>query len=163
MSAWIVSADHIDYLLTAAVHLGQMKNGSWIFYDHDRGLQLTPFAQFDTIGAELIAENVASVGYRYHETDLYQMPGPIDKERLMVYQYKRVQVSMTLGAIAQAVACYEYQSCEHPGWNDSKAKALCDRMNSAILRNIPGWDDADTWPYDRPRQPQQTSIARLLA
>ena len=39
---------------------------------------------------------------------------------------------MAPGAARKIVDCYDYQSCEHPSWEASAAKALADRL-SALL------------------------------
>ena len=47
----------------------------------------------------------------------------------------------------KAIDCYEYQSCEHPGWRDSGAKAFCERLRSALIGAMHGYEEAE-WHWD---------------
>lgn len=152
MSAWIVSKRHIDYMLTAGlardVH-GQM---SWCVpaeapaEAYQRGSPWGPEAiphytsirrelNYETagrVGVMLWAENYKSVGHRYDEgdteTEMYEYtpyPGPI----------KPVQ-------ILKAISCYEYQSCEHPKWEQSEAHKFCESLRHLMISKLPGYDNA---------------------
>ena len=46
-----------------------------------------------------------------------------------------------VGAI-KAAQCYEYQSCEHPEWSTSEAKALTERLINEAISNLPGYESA---------------------
>jgi hypothetical protein len=45
------------------------------------------------------------------------------------------------------IACYEYQSCEHPEWPKSDAKDFCDSLTRALVRVVPGYDAAP-WEWN---------------
>jgi hypothetical protein len=49
--------------------------------------------------------------------------------------------------IAKQIAHYEYQSCEHGGWEESESRAFCLALAEALLRSLPGWEDAP-WGID---------------
>lgn len=77
-----------------------------------RARTLTP-ATAGRVGAMLLAENTRSVNYLHDEDDwepvylLHPLPGTPDPL-----------------AVLKAIACLEYQSCEHDGWLDSEARGV---------------------------------------
>lgn len=38
--------------------------------------------------------------------------------------------------------CLEYQSCEHPGWRDSDARAFCEALRRQMIACLAGYDEA---------------------
>jgi hypothetical protein len=97
----------------------------------------------------LALECYRSVSYRYSEfpTDL---PGPIAfRNRPVVVNVRNLGVYRKLTAVEciKAVHCLEYQSCEHPEWNDSEARKLCQQIIDTAIRYLPGYDDAP-WDID---------------
>jgi hypothetical protein len=49
----------------------------------------------------------------------------------------------------KALDCYEYQSCEHPGWSASGARAFCERLRSSLVGAMAGYGDAPwEWTLD---------------
>ncbi len=93
MSAWVVSKQHIDLLVSAL-----------------RTFEIAPTGKsVDEIGRELWGENVSSVNYRYgaeDETPPYTFTMPDLTTVTVIYKQAR---------------CYDYQSCEHPQWEASTA------------------------------------------
>ena len=53
--------------------------------------------------------------------------------------------------ILSAIACYEYQSCEHPGWATSEAHDFCHALRIKMIRMLPGYADAP-WEVTEARQ-----------
>jgi hypothetical protein len=53
--------------------------------------------------------------------------------------------------VLKAIQSYAYQSCEHPEWDGSLAKRFCDWLESAIIGDLPGYDDAE-WEFELPQQ-----------
>lgn len=129
-----MSARHIDAIVTA-------------LEDCDR----------TEIGTMLWRENLNSIHYRYPDTkeNDADYPGPIGFGAAWVDAYTWRSEPRSDGELAAAIACYEYQSCEHPGWEDSKAYKVTEGLMQAILeRNrvtkwteVPGADDAP-WGID---------------
>lgn len=92
-------------------------------------------AKMSALGAELIAENNASVNARYQE----------DTEPA-AYTYRTLKRMHNWEAVVfGAIACYEYQACETEEWRESFAYAYCQRLR----RNIAGLIGANHWEYDR--------------
>ena len=140
MSAYIVEKATIDAILTFAL-TGRQKFGTIkrIAGDNRPGeYTVTTDYDINQIGQALWDENVRSVNARYSEQSefeaykfkaLHKLPGkdgrylaPID--------------------IIKICQCLEYQSCEHDGWQDSFAKDFLDRVVSAAIRCLPGYEDA---------------------
>jgi hypothetical protein len=129
MSAWIVSKRHIDYMVTAIVRAELMNE--------------TP----DEIGRILWRENLASVAYRYPNDKDGERPGPegfrdMDTE---IYTWTETP-ELTPGGVAKTFACYDYQSCEHPGWDGSEAEVVTTKLIEAI-GNIE-WPTEVPWGWD---------------
>ncbi len=117
--------------------------------DHD-----TPFeeartlcreARYDEgarIGQFLIDENLRSVRYRY-DTASDNLPGPAEPYWTEPYEYAplRAERVSTVQAL-KALDCYEYQSCEHPGWRTSEAFQFCEALRQKLIRALPGYDEA---------------------
>lgn len=106
MSAWVCSELHINTLATylAAREIEVEWRGS-------------PFKCIDhpaNVATILMAENVASVNYRYGEDD----PA--------VITYELVAPLPDLVTVHKLFGCYDYQACEHPGYEQSLAKMLAD-------------------------------------
>lgn len=118
----------------------------------------------DRVGAMLIAENVRSVQHRYPDAGMDSIPGPVDNgyatdALLGQYRYRAHAAAGSPGAwgsmvgprrltaveALKAIDGYEYQACEHDGWEASEAKAFCEALRRALIGALPGYDAADTW------------------
>jgi hypothetical protein len=120
MSAFIVSKDHIDTILSAYAKVLKAR--------HD-----TP-PDLDHLGKTLWRENARSVAYRYEEAE--------DKQ-WETYKFKNQPNSiLTPVEVYALVDCLEYQSCEHPGWEVSEAAKLCRRIKDTLIASLPEWKDA---------------------
>lgn len=98
MSAWIVSDSHIDVLVAGIVRKG-----------------LTDGLSPTEIGRELVIENHRSIEARYG-------PGTDARDPDDEYEYVPVTVPLTDENLASAAACYDYQTCEHSGYESSRAR-----------------------------------------
>lgn len=128
MSAWIVSKKHID-LMVLAVAEGT-RDGLYPAI----GLSA---AQRDRLGQSLVDECVRSVSHRYPNDDVQagDLPGPCDPYYLRPYRFEDPRYRPTAAELYKAVDCYAYQSSEHPGWEASKVKRLCDQVRKAVEGN----------------------------
>lgn len=143
MSAFLVSENHIRFLVAA---MRDHRVGEYVKmlnpYDAP-GEQTDIYASHVTdtdLGQMLWDENAASVNYRYTEAD----SAPTFTMKRTMDTLANVQKA---GYIFKAIACYEYQSCEHPGWSDSIAKQLCDALRSKAETITPGYESAP-WGID---------------
>lgn len=154
MSAFILSKTHIDVLITAGLRYSSGWRGPLTWYwpaidaESDRGNWTSAELQEQArqrrrsltrktagrVGAVLLAENRRSVDHRYDETE-WEEP----------YVFEQVPGWPDPVIILKAIACYEYQSCEHPGWRTSEARAFCQALQGRAITLLPGYDEA---PWD---------------
>lgn len=155
MSAFIVSHDHIDAILTYAI---QRRMSYWNPELHTR--PTIDRASATEIGRILLEECERSVSYRYPGDSPDQLPGKIG-ERAASYAYRayfhmaptpggQLRACGSLNAVQciKAVNCLEYQSCEHPGWEASLAHRICQDIKAAAVHDLPGYDAAE-WEINR--------------
>lgn len=149
MSAWIVSKAHIDALVSAAgqIDYGAHSSGlSWYHRDQRHEMTYTDTETASAVGAMLWAENLRSINYRYPDTvsDETNIPGPSDfagHASIDAYTFKRTN-RLEPVAILKAIACYEYQTCEHPGWKTSESYAFCDALRHKMIGQLARYDEA---------------------
>lgn len=112
MSAWLVSSSHIDVLVQALAE----------------GEHVTDVDPSD-LGRELWRENVRSVNYRYDE-----------RGRTPSYRYRRPSARLLPSDVYTAVSCYQYQACERPDWERTRAY----RWTTALRDALEAHPDVDT-------------------
>lgn len=156
MSAWIVGKTHIDLLVTAGLTFpGQRIQGAclrwWIPGNNPVDSKTLRHENADTVGVMLWAENYRSVMHRYPdaETDGDGVPGPdgFTGAHVLTYEYLRVPGRIDPVVVLKAMDCYEYQSCEHDGWQNSSARAFCAALQATCIGLLPGYDKAP-WGFD---------------
>lgn len=149
MSAYIVDLNHVAFLVQAgtSLALGQRHSTlTWIWnIDHEANtyeretLPQSDYKQAQRVGQMLWDENIASVQARYPGDK--NPPGPTDRD----FEYPEQVPHFDIFEPAQVLAscdCYEYQSCEHPGWPASEAKAYIDALRKRAWTSLPGYGDA---------------------
>lgn len=130
MSAYICELPHINALACYAVD-----NRLWSSNDMSPSC---PCTEQEQLGALLYAENAKSVAYRYTEE-------PEDD-----YEFHFVQtIANSAVQMIKAVRCYQYQACEHPGWDKSAAHTITEAIIEHAIARIPGYDSAD-WGWKAP-------------
>lgn len=113
MSAFTVGAPHIDTIVNAMRQFAGVP---------------VPAGAPHGIGQMLWNENYASVNYWYSEGE----PTPD-------YSPTLIDEPLSPIAVLKALDCYEYQSCEHPGWKTSDARALINAIRWIIFTDHPEW------------------------
>ena len=124
MSAFIVPDYHLDCLVSWAV-----AHRVEIF---PRGA--TPLS----VAQELYEENCRSVDYRYTEVN----------ERSYRFTSRPEAARLSPVQVLKACDCLEYQSCEHPGWTDSRAVDILYRIRGTAIRLLPGYEQA-AWTLNK--------------
>ena len=157
MSAFIVSKRHIDFLISAGLLLDPSHKLRWqspgqeVDGTRERGEPWGPAAvstyrervrgltheTADAVGHMLLTENHRSVNHRYDEND----------EPDGMYAFEPYKGEIDPVAVLKQIACLDYQSCEHPGWNDSEAKAFLDALTWHAIPELRGYDGA-SWGID---------------
>lgn len=150
MSAFIVDQYHIDQLVSTGLRGCEGNNRSrhdgplsW-YHDNPTQQGVLDYSTQDRVGQMLWTENFASVQYRYPNDTPDNLPGPvgITPAYATFYTYTQPRRQLTAVEAFNVIACYEYQSCEHPGWEASEAHAYCRALERAIIHTLPGWSDA---------------------
>jgi hypothetical protein len=143
MSAYVVSKDHIDYLVSAAKEYthGQPVN----FYRvHD----FVTHTNWSALGQLLWDENTRSVNYRYER-----------ENTATSYMFNRSPVPVTSAQVLKAISCYAYQSCEHDDWEASEAKAFTDWLTQQAHEHMAGMSDA-MWEIDNATYAEKVAAKR---
>lgn len=123
MSAWLCSDKHIFELAKYYVeHCQQYSSNRMSFFE---------------AAEELYKENCNSLNARYGDEDFKGITIPVNY----------VPTIRNIFALAKQVNCYEYQSCEHEGWESSKAYKMCQAIKEGLLRNHPDYEAAP-WGID---------------
>lgn len=108
MSAFTMAKAHIDGLVNAALQL-----------------DVITLKETNRTGRLLWEQNYRSISRRY------------GSERTSGYTFERASFQFHLVAILSLVHCYDYQSCEAPGWDTSPARALSLRIRHEAQRRLP--------------------------
>ncbi|KKN73745.1 hypothetical protein LCGC14_0396930 [marine sediment metagenome] len=135
MSAWIVSKQHIDYLVT------EFLRGDHAAIYADDGVEHFHPEDADDIGRDLWSANLESVAYRYPADESGERPGiGVTDEEIRDYTHKAVHglrgIPFSPYVLFKAVGCYRYQSCEHPGWSGSRADKVSEAMREKAIHLI---------------------------
>ena len=134
MSAFLVTREHINYLLQSALsHRIQRQNNGFRWSHDGISHELHEAAEASEIGQMLWDENQRSVNARYSQ-----------KNEAPVFEYKHV-TTLDLYAVQlfKACDCYEYQSCETGDkWYSSEACAFINALRRHAWQTMPGYSDA---------------------
>jgi hypothetical protein len=150
MSAYIVDPAHIDVVLSVAIngpkdratrHPGDAWNPPYV--DELLEDRSGPLRREDAedAGRALLAECVESVRYRYPGDA--PLPGPLITPRPGEYEWTDFGRLLSAVEACCAIDGYEYQSCEHPGWQTSGAFWFCNRFRRALIGAMPGYESAE--------------------
>lgn len=120
MSAYQCSNTHIATIVHAA-------DRDFQFY-HD-GRWNKPTRQ--ELGQMLTDENDKSVCARYRE----EAHGYVYTDEPTTYHDSPI-------AVLKLINGYDYQACEHDGWETSAAKAAISALRNDLIRKLPGYEDA---------------------
>ena len=151
MSAYIVTEDHIIYLVAAALsnRINKASRGRFTWW-HNHTKEIS---QYDPEGAaalasELWQENVKSVNHRYpndtQELDLFTIcPRKLD-DMFHAWDFDPIQV-------LKAISCLDYQSCEHTEWETSSAHAFLDALKNSAISSLSGYSES-SWGAPKTRR-----------
>jgi hypothetical protein len=130
MSAWVVSKNHIDLLVSA-------------MFKYE--LVTPEMEDANSIGKTLWEENRRSVNFRYSE-----------RKKTPPYTYSGIEVQELVREpwiVFKQICCYQYQSSECNDWEKTKAYILTSSLYDHVLRyglhltasdayNHPNWEAA---------------------
>lgn len=145
MSCYQVSNEQIDAVVSVWIALGRPGRTP----GHMR------LGEAQAIGAMLVRENARSVAHRYPDHRPAEQIGAEIDALTACYQFKRdpfvsvVNVSRCIAIALKLIANYEYQACEHPGWEASDACKFCSRLRDELIESLPGYAAAPWGCEDR--------------
>lgn len=156
MSAFMHSATHINEILNSA----EMRKGgsgfSWYFGGARKYLDRS---QMTAIGQMLMHENAESVASLYDMKNLESSADGGTRPMMYLEYLERAasyvftpRASRRLSPIAaiKAIDSYEYQSCEHEGWETSEARAFVQQLTRYLITLTPEYAQADSWRLSEP-------------
>jgi len=137
MSAFIVSREHIRYLVWARYNAAV------------KGRDLVPgMEEMESDAVMLYNANIQSVNYRYEEDRPLESDFNIGGPR-----------STETAQVLMAIHCLEYQACEPPDWEQSPAYHWLRDLGETYERLVPGYDDAQ---WEISEAPEPNPVTRLV-
>ena len=153
MSCYILSANHINYLVNLAICTSGMGGFSYV-YDGKRISVSYGGDAAEVAGQMLRDANVESVAACYPNESREFLPGDADEaEALWCFNFKKDPSSIwprervSPGFALKQIQCFEYQSCELPGWEQSEAFAFLSALRDRLARRVDGYQEAP-WGID---------------
>jgi len=157
MSAFVVNKSHINALIHAGMAV-QYRPFTW--YHNGESHNLTD-ENASQIGQMLLDECVRSVCSRYEDDSMTNLPGRTNAEWLIPFEYRFTHRRPTPIEALSLISCYEYQSCEHPEWEASEAKAFCSALRHCTISRLPGYDEV-SWEWDDDEYYNPPKVIRLV-
>ncbi len=142
MSAFVIERAAIDALARFACQ----RETVWTDQTAEGKYRYLEMSDADWLGRELWNENVVSVAYRYDDADDLPAEEGFTPETALDYTLPTsawMRPAASAASILKTADCLEYQSCEHPGWETSRAKKLLDAIRSVAWRRVPGYEEAN--------------------
>lgn len=143
MSAYMVSNDHLDLMVSAGL-MGVGYEATLDVYHGDRWHNFNRYEHADMVKGLLHEANLDSVNYRYKEFST-EATRPYSGADITPYLGGPV---IPWGHVLGALRCFEYQSCEHPEWSESLAKAIVDKIRFKVCQRITE-EAGGMWEWNR--------------
>ena len=146
MSAYVVDREHISYLVAAAKSraIGCRYGGYFSWWVKKYGNRQELNGNEVKVGQMLWDQCIKSVMYRYSDCTKDNLPGPIGEDFIfsekdmniwIFHKFEPVQV-------LKSCACYDYQSCEDPDYENSEAYAFIESLKEHAISALPGYEEA---------------------
>ena len=149
MSAWVVSRAHIDALVATIIY-GPSDAKFWGGLWNSDQKRFYDASDADELGRELWLTCFESVQHRYPSKQPSELPGHgHDLAEAETYRFPLATVKIPAVWAIKQCHCLRYQSCEHPGWEDSRSKRLLCNLADSCTDALPGYDEAP-WGLDDP-------------
>jgi len=137
MSAYLVEYEHINYLVGAMLCPATVRLMPFSYWSPTQKRCVEVRSEdASAVGQMLWEENAKSVSYRYKEA----------KKTLGPYHRRRHYRAFDPIQLYKACECLGYQSCEHPEWDTSDAKACLDALRSCAIHSHEDYDKANWGP-----------------
>lgn len=153
MSAYVCDPEHIKGLAIFAASRSKYGGtlnipGSWLRHFGGKDMSGHGPAEIATYyAAVLLDENLRSVAYRYEDSDLDNLPGPVPTPReIPVTEQDMIRAKQIPPLqILKMCSCLDYQSCETPDWRQTVAYTLLGGIKDAAISILPGYDESPGW------------------
>jgi len=154
VSAFVVSQEHVTAIVRAGLTPAMQCHG--LRWDAEGGRNELRLETADQVGQMLTDECVRSVSYRYDGAE--SLPGSYPDglegfgDWFEPFHYSAMQRGRCPSPVEtlKLLDCLEYQSCEHPEWAGSEARAFCDALRRSMIGCLPGYDAAPwEWKIQR--------------
>ena len=144
MSAYVVDRNHIRFLIDCSMSVARRHRDHSFRWYHDQQMNELNDANAGEVAQMLWDECIASVRYRYNEPpDSTDLPGPIGEDFVYgEHPLWRGDFCPSPVTILKSTDCYEYQSCEHPGWEQSSAHTFIEVLRKQSWRLLEGYEEA---------------------
>jgi hypothetical protein len=131
----IVDPAHIDVLLDIADQYrgDNDKPLSWCSYDERGDYVRHELTASTATGQMLLAECVASIAHLHKNAPREELPGPWRLSLATEYIYRPTGRTFSPTEALAAISYFAQQSCYHPGWGVSVARAFCVPVRERIL------------------------------
>ena len=159
MSAYVCNPEHFGALAALAVRRfnpSGLPGGNWnsVISSFNIGVSDAQVAGY--IAGQLAQANIDSVAARYPNDVSGGRPGPCLTDEEIIRQadawavrYLKREPKLSIADYFSLCGCYEYQSCEHDGWDKSDAKQQIERIKDGLTRRLPGFSDSP-WSWTDP-------------
>jgi hypothetical protein len=145
VSAFVVTTEHVDAIIGAALHYGNDWAGvCWHWGNPSRRGKLT-HENADDVGAMLFAENVRAVDHRYDDSRTEAMVP--DYADAIPYTYREPKRMPTIVEALKAVRCLQYQCAEPDDYRETQAWHFLEAVTNMLVSKLPGWESAP-WGID---------------
>lgn len=162
MSAYICDKNHIGYLVAAAcssqLQFGGVARARWFHNGQWHECQDGDGQRMAEVANMLLLENIRSVSARYPSESSDTLPGAIERDLFQPGEVRRVLGPLDPVQVIKSCHCFEYQSCEHEGWEDSEAHAFIKQLIRSACHRLPGYEAAE-WGGPKLRS-QHVQLAR---
>jgi hypothetical protein len=161
MNSFVVDPSHVDAILSVALHgpadFDPLRYPGWQPPEVGEllGGEREPLSVRNAtpLGASLLEQCIASVANQSAEVEFERLPGPAPIPDPDLYEFTDFGRVLSAPECCKAIACLECQSCEHPGWPESAARAFLGDLLWRLIATLPGYQ----------RAPWELSIDLLLA
>ena len=143
MSAYMVSNDHLD-LMVSAGFIGAGYEATLDIHTGTGWMQYNRYEHADMVKGYLHMANLQSVNYRYKEFTT-ETPAPYSGAEIAQYLGGPV---IPWGHVLGALRCFEYQACESPTWAESTAKKIVDKIRFKVCQRITE-EAGGMWEWNR--------------
>jgi len=161
MSAWIPAKEHIDAMVRILMDTKKYSPISEGIIE-GYGQKLDPLEIKNIIGQAFTNEVVMSVGTRYPNDALLELPGVRPAWWLDKYEYDETTREPTWAEALKIFDCYDYQACEHESYETSSVRKLVEAVQDEIGKDVRDTDAYGNAPWGWTDEQALKEMPRVL-